>query len=190
MTLARVLPLIRPNVPPPAYRRPELSAATIMSFWGSKRRRGGDTMFCGDCGDSFDGEEDVWVVCGECERTLCEACSQTICPICEKSDFPISLAICEGCAASCDKCGDGAVYHKSCLTEHIKTCTARSRAERSLDGATRDVATKTTELAQAEAQLRRARERVDRLKRELSDARERRDAAARDAAAAADSVDD
>lgn len=143
---------------------------------GSKRSR--NTTLCANCHETeidFDDCESGFFNCGECEDcVMCEDCANSECAICkEKEKNDKEITCCESCLAFCDEedC-DNISFHRSCLAEHLKNCTKKSRAQRMLSTAVQTISTTESDLTEAKSQLIRIQSRIESLERTLAQAKE------------------
>ena len=152
-------------------------------MWGfsNKRRRRESTNFCGDCGDGFDMDEDEWSTCCHCEGLLCERCMEgkPTCTGCEEAldrgDPVMGVIMCESCFNVCDACDTS--YCAGCFTEHQKTCSSKTRAERVMATVDQDIEKKEREIACARQDIAAAQARLERSEAELKRARQKKAAA-------------
>jgi len=152
--------------------------------WGyGRNKRSRDLAQCEECGDfDIDFEEGDYGICGECQRTMCEDCAGNECYYC-KQEYETtgdlhseSTTICEGCMQFCELCqenedGETHAFHPSCLSEHMKNCNSQSRASGAYRSAQMKRKEKETQLAEAQRDLARAQSNVQRLTRQVEEAK-------------------
>mmetsp|Transcript_34816 Transcript_34816/g.33130 ORF Transcript_34816/g.33130 Transcript_34816/m.33130 type:complete len:178 (-) Transcript_34816:202-735(-) len=147
--------------------------------WRNRSKRSRNTTFCTDCDEEIDLDDDVndpSFSCGECQKTVCETCAPN-CAICDenlsKEIYDMELTCCQSCSTSCEETScEELIFHKSCLVEHLKNCTQKSRAQRMLSTACETISTTESDLVQSESELVRIQSRIELLKGTLAEAKE------------------
>lgn len=118
-------------------------------FWldGRGTKRGRPDAICHECEEEaiYFSDDDDWATCGQCERVMCSDCMNHQCDYCKDHDdkdlVTVGSSMCERCSTACDECFKAAqeegttdfyFCHSSCLAEHHKECSAKSRSQRAL----------------------------------------------------------
>jgi hypothetical protein len=135
-------------------------------MYNNKRSRHDDCDYftCDDCCEDTHFNESV--SCCVCEDTKCSDCMGTVCDGCQvledKGEDLLGKYVCENCISypGCEDCEDS-TYCNECIKDHLKTCSKKSRATRSLSVANREieeferkVITATQEVASAKRHLK------------------------------------
>lgn len=148
-------------------------------MWRNRSKRSRNTQLCEECEETeidLDDYDSISFPCGECQRMMCESCCEenSGCAICDENDkCDKDVACCESCMAYCDEedC-ENIHFHESCLAEHLKNCTKKSRAQRLLSTAIQTISTTESDLTEAMSQLVRIQSRIESLKGTLAEAKE------------------
>jgi hypothetical protein len=148
--------------------------------WGAYKRSrhdDGEHFTCDECCEECHFDDSL--TCGCCENISCSDCMCTVCDGCkaleDKGEDIMGSYVCENCIAypGCEDCED-ATYCKECITDHLKTCSKKSRATRSLSVANREFAECEGKVLTATQEVASAKYRLERLEATLAQAKIRK----------------
>ena len=122
-----------------------------------------DYVDCTSCGERPHMDETL--NCGSCEDVLCKECLSLECDICKQREREtgepneVGIAdICGSCVSGgCEACGEKVIICKTCITEHLQTCTKKSRDERKLAFEQQKIDEYESEIRQLKATINEAR---------------------------------